>query len=74
MRENNPFTYALKCGTRVRALRMVDEGAANARPGAEGYVLEEANAHEDACGPVIQWDRGGMCNVYDGDVEVVDAP
>lgn len=58
-------------GTLVRALALLDEGAAHVEKGTFGVVFEEANAYGDGCGPMVRWLTGGACNVYRDDVEVV---
>lgn len=78
----------LKEGTVVRALCVIDEGFADAKPGMYGVVVEgPTHSYEydwvngkpvgegrivDNYGPLVRWLSGGTCNVYDGQVEVVE--
>ena len=55
-------------GTRVVAIRPLDPNGADVRIGNLGTV--EADA-KNGFGPVVAWDKGTFCCVYDGDVEVV---
>jgi hypothetical protein len=57
----------MNIGTRVVALRPLDPVAADVHIGDLGRV--EAPA-ENGFGPVVAWDKGTFCCVYDGDVEV----
>lgn len=62
----------LQVGTCVKALRVLDPEVLKVREGETGKVYAESNHFGDNCGPLIKWDYGGYCNVYEGDVEVVD--
>lgn len=57
----------MNIGTRVVALRPLDPNAADVHAGDLGTI--EANA-ENGFGPVVAWDKGTFCCVYDGDVKV----
>jgi hypothetical protein len=57
----------MNIGTRVVALRPLDPIAADVHIGDLGTI--EADA-ENGFGPVVAWDKGTFCCVYDGDVEV----
>lgn len=67
-------------GDEVRALKVLDEVAANVQPGEFGVVFEAAETGErdpksgfiDRFGPLVRWHSGAVCNVYDGDVEQVE--
>lgn len=61
----------LRRGDQVRAIRHLDIGVADAKPGDLGVVFEQTNAYGDGCGPMVRWHKGTACNVYDGDVERV---
>lgn len=58
-------------GARVRALRVLDPNGANVSLGELGIVTAPRNAHGDGLGPLVEWDMGGVCNVYKGNVEVI---
>lgn len=76
----------LKKGTIVRAIRDLDPVGANVHQGDLGVVKAEAGAYEDDNGPMVRWFRvadglpqfhvstAGICNVYEGDVEVIELP
>lgn len=79
----------LKAGTIVRALRDLDPHGARVREGDLGVVHAEAGYYGPGYGPLVQWFRvvederqfpmhsvglGGICNVYEGDVQVVAEP
>lgn len=70
-RASTAFVQTLRRGDLVQALRVCDEGVADAWPGCFGVVFEEANAYGDDGGPMVRWFTGGACNVYDGDVAKV---
>lgn len=65
-------------GTIVVALRPLDREGADVRVGQYGVVFEEADFYKDGAGPMVAWTpwdhrpRGSMCNVYTGDVEVLE--
>ena len=61
----------LSRGTLVRAIQYLDPEAADVLTGTLGVVFEEADYHKDGCGPLVRWFTGTVCNVYEGDVEVV---
>ena len=54
--------------TVVRALRDLDPEGANVKAGDVGEVFEAA---DDPYGPLVEWASGCVCNVYEGEVEVV---
>lgn len=58
----------LKKGDVVFSLRVLDPSGANVPHSITGVVIEEENAHADGGGPIVQWENGGTCNVYPGDV------
>lgn len=58
----------LKKGDTVFSLKILDPTGAKVPPGIAGIVIEEENSHGDGGGPIVQWNNGGTCNVYPGDV------
>lgn len=62
----------LQVGTRVKALRVIDPEVLKVQEGETGKVVAVSNHFGDNAGPLIKWDNDGYCNVYEGDVEVVD--
>lgn len=72
----------IKRGTVVRAIQNLDPEAANIQPGQLGVVFGDSNCYGDGAGPIVQWfmvEEGkvgfsGVCNVYDGWIEVVRPP
>lgn len=76
----------MRRGTVVRALRDLDPQGAAVHEGDLGVVFGEADCYGDGAGPIVRWFRvlrelppcrvglGGVCNVYDGDVEVIQEP
>lgn len=76
----------LKRGCIVLALRDLDPRGANVKAGELGVVFGEKNCYGDDAGPIVRWFRvvedetafplhqvglAGVCNVYEGDVELV---
>jgi hypothetical protein len=64
-------------GDEVRALKVLDPVAANVQPGDLGVVFESESDGPGGefvtrFGPLVRWHSGGVCNVYEGDVELVD--
>lgn len=67
-------------GTLVQASRHLDPRGANVPIGTKGVVIYPANdpVWSPGCGPVVRWlagakdNKGGVSNVYFGDVEVLD--
>ncbi len=68
-------TSKLEPGNIVRALINLDPIGANVPIGTIGVVFGETNYYKDGCGPIVRWltERGGCCNVYEGDVEEMDS-
>lgn len=56
-------------GAVVSAARPLDGGYV--RVDTLGVVFETANHHHDDAGPLVRWVDGLICNVYDGDVNVI---
>ena len=77
-------TKKLQRGTLVRALVDLDPEGANVPKGMLGVVFETAAdqqqqernvlADHEGIGPLVRWFKGGVCNVYDGQVEQVSNP
>lgn len=65
------FVKTLRRGDRVRALVNLDPRGARVMEGMAGVVFEESDAYGDGCGPMVRWENGGACNVYDGGVEKI---
>lgn len=74
--------FHLNRGDIVMAVQNLDASGANVDKGDIGVCIGEANCFGDNCGPLIRWMNGqklrntenplgGICNVYEGDVEVV---
>ena len=61
----------LERGTLVRAAKDLDPQGANAKKGMLGVIFERAEWHEPLSGPMVRWTNNGVCNVYDGQIEVV---
>ena len=59
-------------GHLVVALQHLDPSGSKIPKGAIGVVFEEAEFHEPNSGPMVRWVLGGMCNVYKGQVDLVD--
>jgi hypothetical protein len=79
--ETMPPAPVLRVGQRVKALRHLDPEGANVKKGAIGVVAQAIEWDEDThlpfYGPRVEWEpgperpRGGTCNIYKGDVEVI---
>lgn len=76
-------TKKLQRGALVRALEDMDPEGANVPKGMLGVVFETAAdqqqernvpADHEGIGPLVRWFKGGVCNVYDGQVERVSNP
>lgn len=73
-------TMDLKVGTRVIALKAMDPKGACVARGSRGTVIEAKNRGRSMTtgkpvgptfGPLVDWDGGGVCNVYPGQVAVL---
>jgi hypothetical protein len=62
----------LNRGMVVIAKRDLDVSGANVRAGTIGVVFEEQNYYGDGNGPMVRWMNMGACNVYDGDIDIVN--
>lgn len=56
-------------GDEVVVLRDLD--ATPAKKGMVGVCFREADFHEPDSGPMVRFENGSVCNVYEGDVERV---
>ncbi len=59
---------SFRVGLEVRASRLLDGAVTE---GTRGVVFEKSDAFDDGYGPMVRWADGSCCNVYDGDVEVI---
>lgn len=73
-------TVNLKVGTRVVALRRLDPRGARVSRLERGTVIEAKTRGRSMAtgkqigpvfGPLVEWDTGGVCNVYAGQVAVL---
>lgn len=62
----------LRRGMIVMAKRQLDVVGANVRPGTLGVVFEEHDEFEQGAGPMVRWMNMGACNVYPGDVDILE--
>lgn len=61
-------------GDVVLAIKLLDRGAANVKPGTMGVVFQQANYHEDGAGPIVRWMNMSVCNIYEDDVKHLRVP
>jgi len=61
----------LDIGDVVIAKTHLDKEGANVRPGTIGIVFAKKNHYGDNCGPMVRWMNLGVCNVYEGDCELL---
>ena len=62
----------LSRGDMVMAIRDLDPLGANVRIGMLGVVFEPANWYSDNGGPMVRWLNMGVCNVYPGDIVLIN--
>lgn len=68
-KKQDAFKTKLELGQFVTAARDLDPRGADVKKGMRGVIQALSNHFEDGCGPLVAWENGGMCNVYEGDVE-----
>lgn len=72
MEKRDRLLKTYRRGMLVIATRHVDPDGSDVPKSMLGVVFEEAEFHEPNSGPMVRWISGGICNVYDDDVELVD--
>jgi len=63
--------FEVKRGRFVRAFTPLDPEGANVKKGDVGVVVAEAGHNGSEAGPLVRWQHGTTCNVYEGQVEVL---
>lgn len=71
---SGPTYPNLKRGDMVQATADFDPDGANVKAGMWGVCFEEANFYGDGGGPMVRWQNGGCCNVYDDFVKPGSPP